>query len=89
MSIYNVIDYGVTADVEQLQTIIIQRVLDMAGDNGGVVLFPSGVYRTGGVQIHGVLAKQLDTGAGLPGGENCLDFGAGARTEDFITGKNL
>jgi hypothetical protein len=89
MLIYNVIDYGVTADVEQLQTIIIQRVLDMAGDNDGVVLFPSGVYHTGGLHIHGALTIQLDKGAVLQGSDNCLDYGTGAWTEAFITGENL
>jgi hypothetical protein len=87
--IYNVIDFGVIADADILQTAAIQQVIDMACADGGTIVFPAGIYRCGGLHTTGGLTLRLEKGAVLFGSDNCLDYGNGIWTEAFITGKDM
>ena len=44
---YCITDYGVIANLPELQTEKLQAVLDLCRENGGTVVIPAGVYRTG------------------------------------------
>ena len=48
---YCITDYGVIANLPELQTEKLQAVLDLCRENGGTVVIPAGVYRTGGLRM--------------------------------------
>jgi len=60
--------FGAVPGTEALQTAAIQRALDAcAGDGGGTVVIPPGVFRTGSVRIGSHTTLRLEKGATLLG----------------------
>ena len=62
-TVFNVRDYGIIPDTNALQTEKIQGVLDIAGKEDGIVIFPAGNYRTGGLLLHSRTEVHLESGA--------------------------
>lgn len=73
-TVFNVRDYGIIHDTNALQTEKIQGVLDIAGKEGGIVVFPAGNYRTGGLLLHSRTEVHLESGASLIGSEDPEDY---------------
>lgn len=73
-SIFSLKDFGIIPDVSKLQTEKIQKVLDLAGQNGGKVIVPAGVYRTGGLLMHSRTELYLEKNACLLGSDNPDDY---------------
>ena len=73
-AIYNVKDFGILPNTGALLTERIQRVLDLAGKEGGVVVFPAGSYRSGGLLLHSHTEVHLERGASLIGSEDPEDY---------------
>lgn len=74
MNTYRVTDYGVRTDSAGLQTETIQGVFDLCREGGGVVVFPRGVYRTGGLRMWSDTTLYLEAGAQLVGSDICEDY---------------
>lgn len=72
--IYRLTDFGVISDCNLIQTEKIQYVLDMAGKTGGVVIVPTGVYRSGGLMMYGGTELHFEKGACLIGSDNPEDY---------------
>lgn len=73
-------------DGNNLVTQKIQSAIDScAGNGGGVVVFSSGTYISGGIQLRNKVTLQLEKGALLQGSENYRDYGNDA----FIFGKDI
>lgn len=69
-----------------LITEIIQKAIDScAASGGGVVVFPSGNFLTGGIQLKSNVTLQLDKGAVLQGSDKYADYSNDA----FIYGREL
>ncbi|MBQ9482358.1 MAG: hypothetical protein IJU84_09350 [Clostridia bacterium] len=71
--IYDVKDY-ISSEEDTLQTERIQSVLDMCGENGGTVVFPSGRYKVSSLYIHSNTTVYLRAGAEIAGSDNCEDY---------------
>lgn len=67
-------DFGVEADICELQTEKIQRVFDMCRDSGGTVVIPKGRYLTGGIRMWSDTTLYLESGAHLLGSDRCEDY---------------
>ena len=74
MKIYNILEYGITADNPALQTAEIQAVLDLCRDGGGKVIFPAGTYRVAGLYMHSDTTSYLESGAVIEGSDDCNDY---------------
>ena len=74
MKIYNVTEYGVTANAEYLQTDALQAIFDLCRDGGGKIIFPAGTYRTAGLYMHSDTTVYLESGAVIEGSDNCEDY---------------
>lgn len=69
-----------------LITRIIQKAIDScAATGGGVVIFPSGTFLTGGIELKSNVTLQLDKGAILQGSDKYTDY----KNDAFIYGKDL
>ena len=62
------------SNTDALLTDGIQGVLDLAGKEGGIVVFPAGNYRSGGLLLHSHTEVHLENGASLIGSENPEDY---------------
>lgn len=70
---YVVTDYGVKADSTIIQTTALQKVIDMAAqEGGGVVVFPDGVYLTGALFFK--QGTHLHVKGKLKGSDRIADF---------------
>jgi hypothetical protein len=69
-----VTDFGAVADGRTLNTDAIQAALDAAGEGGGVVTVPPGVYLTGTVFLPSNITLELLPGATLLGSPNLDDY---------------
>ena len=74
MKKYYVTDFGVQADIEQLQTEQFQKVFDMCKEEGGVVVVPKGKYNVAALRMWSNTTLYLETGAELYGSDNCDDY---------------
>lgn len=73
--IYNLADYGAISDPVNLQTELIQSVIDKAAEEGGgVVVVPEGIYKTGALFFKQGTHLHLVQGAILLGSELIRDF---------------
>lgn len=73
--IYNLADYGAISDPVNLQTELIQSVIDKAAEEGGgVVVVPEGIYKTGALFFRQGTHLHLVQGAILLGSELIRDF---------------
>jgi len=69
-----------------LMTQTIQNAIDScAGKGGGVILFSSGTYLSGGIQLKSNITLQFDKGALLRGSDKYADY----KNDAFIFGKDL
>jgi len=69
-----------------LMTQTIQNAIDScAGKGGGVILFSSGTYLSGGIQLKSNITLQFDKGALLRGSDKYADY----KDDAFIFGKDL
>lgn len=72
---YVITDYGVSKDSTQLNTSIIQSVIDKAEMNGGgTIVIPKGVYLTGALFFKPGTHLRLMDGAELKGSDNIADY---------------
>ena len=71
----SIVDYGAVAGGSGLSTTAIQAAIDAAaGQGGGTVRIPAGVFRSGSLFIKTGVGLQLDEGAVLLGSENIEDY---------------
>jgi len=62
---YNVKDYGALPDGQTLNTLAIQKALDLAKNGGGKVSIPEGIYLCGPLTMYGQTELVLAKGAVL------------------------
>lgn len=74
MNRYVITDYGVVADLPDLQTEKIQAVLDLCKNGGGTVVIPRGHFHTAALYMHSDTTLYLESGAVLFGSDNCDDY---------------
>lgn len=72
--VFKVTEYDVIPDKDELQTDALQRVFDLCRENGGTVVIPSGIYRTGGLRMWSDTTLLFETGACLVGSDICEDY---------------
>ena len=71
---YNILDFGAKGDGEQLETEFIQKAIDKATVNGGIVVFPAGNYVTGTIYLKNNVTLNLQKGATIYGSHNLSDY---------------
>ncbi|MBQ9782975.1 MAG: hypothetical protein IJW44_00460 [Clostridia bacterium] len=74
MNRYNVLEYGVKADCEALQTAGIQHCLDLCREGGGTVVIPRGCFYVSSLRLWSDTTLYLERGARLIGSEDCEDY---------------
>lgn len=74
MNRYVVTEYGAVADLDELQTSVLQAVLDLCKENGGTVVIPRGRFLTGSLRLWSNMTLILETGAILQGSDVCEDY---------------
>ena len=75
---YLITDFGAIADGKTMNTIAIQKAIDMAEANGGgKVVCPKGYYVTGVIYLKTGVELHIDEAAVLLASTNRLDYGAG------------
>ena len=73
--LYNIADYGAISDPVNVQTELIQSVIDKAAEEGGgVVVIPEGIYKSGALFFRQGTHLHLLRGAVLLGSEHIYDF---------------
>jgi polygalacturonase len=73
----SIADRGARSDGRTLNTSAIQSAVDeCAGQGGGTVLVPAGVWVTGSVQLKSHVTLQLESGAVLKGSSSLADYPA-------------
>ena len=74
-NIFNVAEYGVKPDrPDIIQTEAIQKVIDIAAEKGGTVLFPQGNYSSGSLFFKKNTSLFLEKNAFLQGSSDISDF---------------
>lgn len=71
---YKITDYGISNDSTILQTEKIQAVIDIAAQNGGVVIIPEGTYLSGALFFKPKTHLYLEEGAVLKGSDDISNF---------------
>lgn len=72
---YKVTDFGVSTDSAIVQTVAIQRVIDLAeAEGGGNVVLPQGTYLSGALFFKPGTTFTLEDGAVLKGSDNIEDY---------------
>lgn len=69
-----VTDHGVAEDSTRLQTAALQRVIDLAAEQGGVVVIPRGTFLSGALFFPQGTSLHLEEGAVLKGSDDIADF---------------
>ena len=67
-------DYGVVKDSTLLQTAAIQKVIDLAAEDGGTVVIPEGVYLTSSLFFKPGTHLHLQENATLKGSDDISNF---------------
>src|SRR5665213_336538 len=71
----NVLDFGAKGDGAAKDTAALQKALDTcAGNGGGTVLLPEGIYLTGSLVLHANTTLQLSSRANLLGSPDIADY---------------
>lgn len=79
-------DYGVVADVAELQTSRIQAAIDAAGAIGsGVVRLPRGRVASGALFLRGGVTLEIPEGSVLAGSSDWRDYGDGGRVNALLS----
>jgi polygalacturonase len=71
---YNVREFGAAGDGHALDTKAIQSAVDKCGKLGGVVVFSSGTYLTGSIELRSNVELRVQTGATILGSPNIADY---------------
>lgn len=72
---YVITDYGVIANIEEVQTEKIQSIIDLcAQEGGGVIVFPNGTFVSGSLFFRPKTHLLLEEGGELKGSERIRDF---------------
>lgn len=72
---YNVLHFGAKTDGITLNTLSIQKAIDVANENGsGTILFPKGVFHSGNIILKSNVTLHLEKEATLLGSTNPLDY---------------
>lgn len=72
---YTVTEYGAVRDSTRIQTEVLQRVIDRAaGEGGGVVVIPEGVYLSGALFFPPGVHLHIERGGVLKGSDDIADF---------------
>ncbi len=71
---YDVRDFGAAGDGATLDTKSIQRAIDAAGEKGGTVMIPAGIYLTGSLEMRSHVTLHLEAGATLLGSTDIKDY---------------
>ncbi len=71
---FNVLDYGAVSDGKALDTEAVRKAVDACAVNGGTVLFPSGTYLIGSVDLKSNVDIYLQQGAYLLGSTDIKDY---------------
>ncbi len=72
-NLYSILDYGAVSGKSEVQTEAIQKAIDDADINGGTVVVPKGVYKTGTLNLKGA-DLYLEKGAVLLASDNKDDY---------------
>jgi polygalacturonase len=67
-------DYGARGDGATLDTVSIQKAMDLAANSGGTVRFKPGIYLTGSLFLKSGTTLDLDTGVTLIGSQKLADY---------------
>lgn len=74
-SSYNILDFGATRDTTKVQTNSINRAIDSCYENGGgVVIIPSGKFKSGTIFLKDNVELHFENGAYLFASDNYDDF---------------
>ncbi|HEY1216952.1 MAG TPA: glycosyl hydrolase family 28-related protein, partial [Bryobacteraceae bacterium] len=71
---FRVTDFGAKGDGKAVDTEAIQRAIDNAAKNKGVVTFLPGVYRTGALFLRSGVRFQVDEGVTIRGVQDLLAY---------------
>lgn len=75
MAIYDVTKYGVLNDGETNNTKAIAKVIELAEENGGgIIYFPAGTYISGSIGLKSNMTLYLESGALILGSEDKNDY---------------
>lgn len=74
MNRYVITDYGAVADLDTLQTEVIQKVFDLCKHQGGTVVIPKGRFSVASLRMWSDTILYLEAGAELLGSEECTDY---------------
>ncbi|MGI4019992.1 MAG: glycoside hydrolase family 28 protein [Janthinobacterium lividum] len=77
MKLYNITAYGAKADGKTNNTAAIQKAIDLASVNGGVVLVPAGKFVTGVINLKSNVELRLATNSILLATTKRIDYGPG------------
>jgi len=87
--VVNVLDHGAVGDGAALNTAAFQKaVAACVKQQGGTVLVPAGVYRTGPIQLQSNVTLQLEPGAVVRGSERMTDYQVGGRRRPLVWAEN-
>jgi hypothetical protein len=86
---HSVIDFGAVPDVPALQTEALQRAIDAAGENGGIVRVPRGTFASGTLRLRSRVTLKLEEGAILLGSNDIADYDGNYWGGGFITAHDL
>ena len=74
-TVYHANDYGAVADSTTLNTVAIQKTIDVCAEKGGgVVVFKPGIYLTGSIFIKEGVHFKVDQGVEIRGSQNIEDY---------------
>jgi polygalacturonase len=89
-STFNIIDYGAISDNSTINTLAIQSTIDAAASSGGgLVYFPPGAFKTGGLNMSSNVYLYLASGAFIQASNNVSDYPYGWDFWDIIHGENI
>ena len=74
LKVYHLGRYGIYSTIQKVQTAAIQAVIDKAGESGGVVYVPEGIYKSGALFFPQGTHLYLAKGAVLLGSDDIQDF---------------
>jgi len=88
--IINIQDHGAVSDGNTLNTSMFRKAVDACvKQNGGTVLVPAGIYRTGPIQLQSNVTLRLEAGAVIRGSEVVADYRVGdRRTRPLVWAEN-
>jgi len=80
---FNVRDFGAVGDSKSLDTKPIQDAISQCSKSGGgTVIFPSGTYLSGSIELFSNITLQLEAGSVIKGSPNLADYKNMGRTSE-------